>query len=297
MGSSRLNQKPPQRISGIPSPDAYVPPSRPPESAGEQTLDAYRQTRFVLGADLDLFADLMSLQLALVKDAHPSHHRTHELAAIMALWSRAYMYLQDGMMLASRGSYASVLPLARSAAETVAAEDALRAGEMPMHHEWMTNTLKPDERHKAFEFEMGRYFAQEVVAKDPVLRSVWRPAADLARPAFGATLLQVGPESNNVRVAIAFADQSFHLGWAEITLGWLLALAGRQIQVVLDGESIFPFTDDRRATFDKLRGQLEAQLNRSDRCRIEEIEDRGDRRYLVHNFRRAASASPKKMLL
>ena len=34
----RLCEKPPQRISGIPSPDAYAPPSRPPESAGEQAL-------------------------------------------------------------------------------------------------------------------------------------------------------------------------------------------------------------------------------------------------------------------
>jgi len=48
---------------------------------------------------------------------------------------------------------------------------------------------------------------------------------------------------------------------------------------------------------EKLRGELEAQLTRNDRCRIEEIEDRGDRRYLVHNFRRAASAVPKKILL
>ena len=292
-----MSEKPPQRISGIPSPEAYAPPSRPPESAGEQALDAYRQMRFILGADLDLFSDLMALQLALVKDAHPSQHRTHELAAIIALWSRAYGYLQDGALLATRGSYASVLPLARTAAETIAAEEALRAGEMSMHHEWMTNTLKPDKRHKAFEFEMGRYFAQEVVAKDAVLHSVWRPAADLARPAFGATLLQVAPESNNVRVAIAFADHSFHLGWAEITLGWLVALAGRQVQVAFDADGIFPISDDRRATFDKLRGQLEAQLNRNDRCRIEEIEDRGDRRYLVHNFRRAVSAAPKKVLL
>ena len=292
-----MNQKPPQRISGIPSPDTYAPPSRPPESAGEQAQDAYRQTRFVLGSDLDLFADLMSLQLELVKDAHPSQHRSHELAAIMALWSRAYAYLQDGVLLATRGSYASVLPLARSAAEVIAAQEALRAGEMTMHHEWMANTLKPDERHKAFEFEMGRYFAQEVVAKDPVLRSVWRPAADLARPAFGATLLQVAPESNNVRVAIAFADQSFHLGWAEIALGWVLAMAGRQVQLVMDAEGIFPVSEERRASFEKLRRQLNVQLTRTDRCRIEEIEDRGDRRYLVQNFRRATSASPKRMLL
>ncbi len=208
---------------GIKGPEAYAPPSKPPESAGEQAQDAYRQTRFVLGGDLDLLHDLMTLQLGLVKDAYQT--RTPEAAAILGLWSRTYTYVSDAALLASRGSYVSVLPLARTACECIAATEGLRAGEMSMHHEWLTNTLTPNEQFKAFEFQLGRYFAQEVVVKDDVLRAVYRPAADLGRPAFGATLLQTGPESNNVRLAIAFADASFHLGWAEITLGWLLALA------------------------------------------------------------------------
>jgi hypothetical protein len=290
-----LPDKPPQRVSGIHGPDAYAPPSRPPEWAGEQAQDAYRQTRFVLGADLDLFADLMNLQLALVKDAYQT--RTHDAAAIIGLWSRSYTYLTDAMLLASRGSYASVLPLARSAAEAIAAQVALCAGEIAMHHEWLANTLVPNERFKAFEFELGRYFAQEVVSRDVVLHAVWRPAADLARPAFGATMLQAGPESNNIRVALTFADQSFHLGWAEITIGWLLSLAARQIKVVADAGAIFPVSQERRSAYDALQRQVDAQTSRNDRARIEEIEDRGDRRYLVHNFRRAASASPKKILL
>jgi hypothetical protein len=168
---------------------------------------------------------------------------------------------------------------------------------MSMHHEWLANTLTPNEQFKAFEFQLGRYFAQEVVVGDDVLRAVYRPAADLGRPAFGATLLQTGPESNNIRLAIAFADSSFHLGWAEVILGWLLALAARQLQVVIEATEIFPVSDERRQRYESLRKQTDATLTRADRCRIEEIEDRGDRRYLVHNFRRAASASPKKILL
>ena len=289
------DQQPRQRVSGIKGPDAYAQPSRPPESAGEQAQDAFRQTRFVLGGDLDLLQDLMDLHLGLVKDAYQT--RTHAAAAILGLWSRSYTYISDAAVLASRGSYASVLPLVRTACECVAATDGLRAEEMYMHHEWLASTLKPDERYKAFEFQLGRYFAQSVVIDDPLLASVYRPAADLARPAFGATLLQTGPESNNVRVAINFADASFHLGWAEITLGWLLALAARQIQVVVEAVDIFPISDERRQRYESLRKQVDGALARGDRCRIEEVEDRGDRRYLVHNFRRTSGAAPKKVLL
>jgi hypothetical protein len=289
--------QPPQRVSAIKSPDAYVPPARPPESAGGDVQDAYRQTRFVLGGDVDLFGDLMSLQLALVKDAYPSQFRTHSLAAIIGLWSRSYAYLNDALLLATRGSYGSVMPLVRSAAEVIAAQESLRVAEMSMHHEWLANTLVPNERFKAFEFQIGRYFAQEAVINDPVLRAVYRPAADLGRPAFGATLLQVAPESNNNRIAIAFADASFHLGWAEITVGWLLALGARQLRVIADADGIFPVSDERRSAFQSLKKQVDGALTRDDRCRIEEVEDRGDRRYLVHNFRRVSSGAPKKILL
>jgi hypothetical protein len=286
---------PPQRVSGIKGPEAYAPPSRPPESAGEQAQDAYRQTRFLLGADLDLLHDLMTLQLALVKDAYQT--RTHAAAAVLGLWSRSYSYISDGALLVSRGSYVSVLPLARAACECIAATEGLRAGEMSMHHDWLSSTLTPNERFKAFEFQLGRYFAQEVVINEPVLRGVYRPAADLGRPAFGATLLQTGPESNNIRVALAFADASFHLGWAEITTGWLLALAARQLQVVVEATDVLPVSDERRERYDALRKQVDATLARGDRCRIEEVEDRGDRRYLVHNFRRASGGATKKILL
>jgi hypothetical protein len=295
-----VTNRPRQRISRIRAPAQYASPSRPPEAAGEQALDAYRQTRFVLGNDLELFSETMDLQLALVADANPatsSQYRTPELAALSALWSRAYAALADAMLLVSRGSYASTLPLIRAACELIAAQEGLRAGEMDQHHEWLASTLQPDETHKAFEFHIGRYFAGGVLFSDDVLRGIYRPASDLARPAFGASLLLVGPESSSSRVAVSFADPSFHLGWAEIVLGWLLALSTRQVEVVVDAEGIFPVSDARRQAYERLQKRVDEALARRDRCRIEEIVDGYNRRYLVHNFRRASGGSPKRILL
>jgi len=274
-----------------------VLPGRPPESAGAGAQDAYRQTRFLLDGDLDLFAQAMRLQLALVKDAYPSRYRTHPLAAITALWSRAYAHLADAMLLATRGSYGSTLPLVRAAAELIAAQEGLRAGEMHLHNEWLASALAPDEEFKAFEFKLGRYFSGEVLASDPLLRSVYRPASELGRPAFGASLLLVGPESNNNRLAVTFAEASFHLGWAEISIGWLLALALRQAKVALDAPDIIPAPHERRAAYEDLEQRVRETLARHDRCRIEEVEQGNDRRYLVQNFRRGAGGTPRRILL
>jgi hypothetical protein len=295
-----VTNRPTQRVARIRPPQQYALPSRPPESAGEQAQDAYRQTRFILGNDLDLFAEAMELQLKLADDANPgtsSKYRTLELAAISAMWSRAYTGLADTLLLVTRGSYSSALPLARAAAELIAAQEGLRAEEMELHHEWLANTLQPDETHKAFEFHLGRYFAGGVVASDEVLRSVYRPASDLARPAFGASLLTEGPETSTTRIVLNFADASFHQGWAEITLGWLIALAARQVRVVVDAEGIFPVSEERRKAYESLQKRVDEALSRRDRCRIEEIAEGYNRRYLVHNFRRGSSGSPKRILL
>ena len=291
-----MTNLPSQRVSPIASPDEYILPGRP-EGGSASVLDSYRQTQFVLGGELGLFAEAMNLQLRLIKDAYPSKFRTHALAAITGLWSRAYSYLADTMLLASRGSYASTVPLARAACEAIAAEEGLRGGEMDEHTAWLLQTLHPDESVKAFEFELGRYFAGGVIANDPVLRSVYRPTAELSRPNFGATLLQVAPESNNLRLALSFADPSFHLGWAELATGWSLALAVRQAGVIVEASSLFPVSEERRREHESLQTRAAAALGRGDRCSIEEVEIEGNRRYLVHNFRRAAGGAPKKILL
>jgi hypothetical protein len=289
-----VTNPPTQRVSSIPAPESYTLPGRPEDSARH---DAFRQTQFLLGNDLDLFARGMSLQLALFHDSQPSKYRTHELAAIAALWSRTYLQLQDAMLLVARGSYVSAIPLIRAATELMAAEEGLRRGEMNEHHEWLAGALRPNETFKAFDFELGGYFAGGVLASDDVLGAIYRASADLGRPNFGASLLQVAPESNNQRLAIAFADTSFHLGWAELLLGWLFSLAARQVRVIIDADTIFPISDERRAAYASLQADIDKALASVERCRIEEVRDGNDRRYLVHDFRRNSTGAPKKVLL
>jgi len=289
-----VTNPPTQRVSSIPAPESYSLPGRPDDAARH---DAYRQTQFLLGNDLDLFSQGMNLQLALFHDAQPSKYRTHELAAIAALWSRTYLMLQDAMTLVARGSYVSGIPLVRAATELMAAQEGLRRGEMNEHHEWLAGTLRPDETFKAYEFALGGYFAGGVLASDDVLGAIYRAAADLGRPAFGASLLQVAPESNNQRLAISFADSSFHMGWAELLLGWLISLVARQVRVIVDADTIFPVSGERRAEYAALQASVDKALASIERCRIEEVRDGNDRRYLVHDFRRNTSGSPKKILL
>jgi hypothetical protein len=259
--------------------------------------DAYRQTQFLLGNDLRLFADGMNLQLAIIAATRPTARQRHEMAALTGLWSRVYLYCADACSLLVEGGYVSSLPLIRAACECLAAEIQLHAAEMDQFREWLAGTLRPDEQFKATEFALGRYFAGEALASDPHLRVIYRAAGDLGRPNFGATLLQVGPESNNLKIALTFADRTFHAAWAELLLGWLLRLCERQLSLAATATDIFEVSDELRAQRERFAQQVEKVLANGLRCRIEEVEAGGYKRYLVHNFRRTTSAAPKKVLL
>ncbi len=291
-----METTPRRRIAAIPFPERYDLPRRP-EDPSPAVRDAYRQTRMLLGGDLDLFARLMNLQSRIVADSRHSRYRTHSYAALIGLWSRTFLYKADACALVSRGAYASCLPLLRAASECVAAQEQLRAEDMDWFTGWLRGTLKTRRSLKALEFELGSYFAGETLAADERLRSVYRPASDLGRSNFGATLLQVGPESDSRRLALTFGDRAFHLGWAELILGWLLTLAERQLDVALTAEAIFALSDEVRAAYDSLAAGVDEALGRTDRCRIEEVEEDNFTRYLVHSFRRTSDSAPKNVLL
>ena len=283
-----------QRVSRIALPEAYELPGRP---EGGPAQDAHRQTSFVMGDDLRLFAEGMALQLRILRDASPSAFRKHPYAAIIGLWSRTFSALADSCTLATRGSYASCPPLVRSACEYIAAQHQLHATDMELFLEWLAGHFQPSSEHKALEFGLGRYFAGETLAADEQLRRVYRPASELGRPNFGATLLYGGPESNDRRLALSFADTSFHLGWAELTLGWLLSLCERQLAVAVHANDVFPIHEDTHAAYADFASRVEQALARPDRCFIEEVAEGQYTRYLAHNVRRAAGGAPKKLLL
>jgi hypothetical protein len=112
-------------------------------------------------------------------------------------------------------------------------------------------------------------------------------------PHFGSTVLQTGPDSSGQKLALALADSAFHLGWAELIADWLLALADAQMETALGSEDL-----ERSGALGedaaRLRRETEEALANPRRCRAEELPDG---RRLIHNFRRAVSAAPKRVLL
>jgi hypothetical protein len=288
---------PGQRVSGIVLPEAYALPGKPDDAAGAAPHDAYRQTQFVLGNDLRLFAEGMGLQLRILHDSSHSRYRTHAYAAVVSTWSRAYSALADACLLVTRGSYVSVPNLVRSACELIAAEHQVQHDEMGEYVGWLLGHLKPDEERKAFDVGMGHYFAGSTLAADDGLRLVYRASSDLGRPNFGATLLETGAESNNVRLAYAFADSAFHVGWAEIEFGWLIRLCERQIAVAAHMPDVLNVTPETHASFADYAARVQQALTAPSRARLEEVEADGFKRWLIHNFRRQPSGAPKKILL
>ena len=288
---------PGQRVSGVPFPQEFRLPGKPDEGAGSDVHDAYRQTSFVLRDDLSLFGEGMALQLRILNDSSHSRYRTHLYAAIVGSWSRAYGALADACLLVTRGSYATVPNLVRSACELIAVQYQLHREEQGEFIAWMLGHLRADEEHRAFDVGMGHYFAGSTLAADDGLRNVYRPASDLGRPNFGATLFAVGPESNNARLAYAFDDHAFHVAWAEIELGWLIALCERQIAVATHMPDVFNITPEVHDAYVSYRERARVHLSNASRARIEEVESDGFRRWLVHNVRRQPSGAPKKILL
>ncbi len=288
---------PGQRVSGIAFPEDYALPTKPDDSAGVVAQDAYRQTQFVLGGDLRLFAEGMRLQLRMLNDSSHSKYRTHVYAAVVSSWSRAYTAMADACLLVTRGSYASAPNLVRSACELIAVEYQVRAEEFGEYAGWLMAHLKPDEERKAFDAGLGHFFAGTTIAADSEMRVVYRAASDLGRPNFGATLMLTGPESNNQRLAYAFADPSFHVAWAELELGWLLRLCERQLAVAGHMKDVFNVTDETHRDIATYGRRVQETLDGPNRARIEEIEDGNMKRWLVHNFRRQPSGAPKKWLL
>ncbi len=103
---------------------------------------------------------------------------------------------------------------------------------------------------------------------------------DLSMPHFGSALLFSAPETSLQKAPIGFADNSFHLGLSQLISGWLLLLAGKQLD--------FWRSDDAET-----RAQITRVLGDTRRCYVERVDDR----WVFHNFRRATSGQPKRVVL
>ena len=93
---------------------------------------------------------------------------------------------------------------------------------------------------------------------------------------------------------MTFGDRDFHMGLAEIHLGWLTDLGIAQADALREFDAVFEIGDGH-----SLQGWREraGALATTSRCRIEPVEVDGVRRYLVHNWRREPRSAPKRLLL
>jgi hypothetical protein len=281
--------RPKLRVALSSVPERYALPSRP-SAASRIVQDAYRQTQFLLGADLAVFERAMNLQLRIV--AANSKARTTRAAALFAFWSRTFSHLADACALLTIGSYTSCAPLLRTACDCVAAQRSLSADNFAEYEEWFADAIRQDREHAAAAFDLGRFRAGSVLAEDERLGSVYRLLTDLSMPHFGATALQTAPDSNLQKLAIAFAGDGFHLGWAELIAGWLLTLVGAQTAIVVSS-GVFAVDHATVEDWEEISRQIDAVLGSAERCYVEEIGGR----FLFHNYRRTSTGAPKRVIL
>ncbi len=267
-----------------------------PPMAVAGSADAYRQSSFVLGGDLDLLLQGLELEGHLAEAASGAKYRNQRVASALGLWSRAWLNRQQALHAVEWGNYAAAVPLVRAAADYEAAEIYLLRQDAAEWEEWLALggiALAPDEH--ATEFRLHAFRAAEVLAAHEILGPLYRAAMDLSMPHFGATLLLCGSESDPARIAMTFGDRDFHLGLAELVMGWLLLLGVAQLDALTEFEAVFPLPD--RTAIENWCTAARESAARADRCRVEVVERDGEKRYLVQNWRRAPGAARKRLLL
>lgn len=266
----------------------------PADAAG--SVDAYRQATFVLGKDLDLLLRGFALEGSIAEASADSKHRTQQAAAALGLWSRAWLTRLEAMHALEWGNYVAAMPLVRAATDYQAGGLYALRDDAREWNGWLLQggiALAPDAH--ASEFRLHAFRAAEVLAAHEILGPVYQASMDLSLSHFGATLLLAGNDSDPGRILMTFGDRDFHLGLAELVSGWLLLLAAAQLEAALEFVSVFNIPDV--SAIEAFCSSARAAAIDPARCRMEVIERAGEKRYLVHNWRRAPGAAPKRVLL
>ena len=270
-------------------PERFSLPPRP-TSATAAVLDAHRQTNFLLPDDLFLFERVMNVQLQIV--AENARARSPQAAGLFTMWSRAFSSLADACALTVRASYSSATPLLRSALDCIAVQRSLIADGFAEYEEWFANSVTRTKERTAIAFDIGRFGTTSALAADERLETLYRLLSNLALPNFGPSTLLIAPDTNHQKIAAGFADNAFHLGWAELQTGWLNELASAQVQTVLDTE-VFSLTATLRADAEAAVRDVAASAEGGRRCYVEAENDH----FVFHNFRRTATGQPRRIIL
>lgn len=279
----------PPRISPVATRSSR-PPADPPGPA-----DAHRQSGFVLGGEIDLVVEGLNLEGAVAEASAGARFRKQPMVAAMGCWSRGWLGRLQALHAMEWGNYSAATGLVRMAADFQAAElSTLQTGAAEWQ-EWLDEpAIAMDAEEHGTVFRLHPFRAAEVLAADEDLAAVYRAASDLSMPHFGATLLVAASESTPERVLMTFGDRDFHVGFAEIVLGWLLELGRLRVRDLLERPG--PYNVTGKEALRAWESRAGRTLVRGDRCRLHDAGD--DRhRYVVSNWRRAPGAAPRRILL
>ena len=292
----RAIPSPPQRVSPITFPHHDPSLAAPDASQPQEMRDAYRQCLFALRSDVQWLLDALRLQRKIVEQSYPSRYRNHRYASALLLWSRVYGAGVEALRLTAWGAYASTPPLLRASLEWLAAEQAVTGPEQQEYLRWLEDAFQPDAETGATAVGMGAFMAGQQLAGDVEVGAAYRAVAEMARPHFGVSALLSAAESNREKVSLHWGEQAFHLGWAQLLLGWEILVQERQVRLAV-GRELFGVEQEDRDQFQMLQRSAVAILANPQRCRAEWVEREGQQRLLLHNFRRQPAGAPKRILL
>lgn len=287
---------PKQRISPITFPAETPSLAKPREDEPQSRRDAFRETSFALALDLRWLQDAFSLQRKIVEQSYGSSFRNRRYASALMFWSRVYSAGIEARALAARASYSAALPLMRATMEWLGAEQAVVGEEQIEFEDWLRGAWSNNAEHHAIEVGMGQYMAGQQIAMAPEMADAYRAVSELSRSHFGATAILTADGSHDKRLLVNWADEAFHLGWAQLLIGWQITIQDRQCRFAV-GSGLFGVESEDRQEYQRLHRQSQTILQDQRRCRGEWIIDNGRQRLLIDGFRRQPSGAPKRILL
>ena len=288
--------KSPQRISGMRIlKEQWKLPGKPADLS-TAAADSWRQTNFNFAEEIKLIENGLNLEARFSASAYTLSARNMDMAGFATLWSRSFLTCSDITTLIRRGGYQSAMPLIRQAVELIGAQWGLTS-EIDTWRRWTHEAFNQESDSRAIEQKVGHYFSGESIASDPNLRIIYKAASDFGRPNFGPSALFVANGANRVRYPLIFADQAFHIGWAELIFSWLMMLNRKQLHLSMRIPNFFPIDAKNKHQIIEHIQLIEEYLSDDQKCRIEEYEDKAGRpRHLMINFRRQLSDQRARLL-
>lgn len=266
--------------------------SRPAaEAAG--SADAHRQSGFILGNEIDLLLQGLSLESDVARQASTSRYRNHVVASTMVTWSRSWLCRLDALHALEWGNYVASTSLVRSGAELLAAAYALLETSAADWVNWLdSGGIAPAHEEHATRIRIDDPLA--VAGDSDLIGRVLEDSALLAAPSHAASVLLSAPESTPVRIAAVFGDRDFNLGAAELNLGWLLSLSTTWLDILAMRDT-FPVPNP--AELATWRAGVDRALARRDRCRMEPASPGGQSHKVISNWRRSPGGAPRRIVL